>query len=494
MKYLNIYSKLFCCVQCLSLFLFSLPVTAGEATGAGIMLEEKQWVGDLDQLKEKGAIRILVSVSNPDLFIDGFKKYGLAPVIIHQFQEFLNENVATDSFIRTIIIPASRITVMERLVAGYGDLVVANLTVTEERLEKVDFAAPVSTGVKEIIIAAPNSPVLHTLDDLSGKRVFTRSFSSYHEHLLRLNKTFETKGLAPVEIGVVPPALEDDHLLSILGEGLIPYMVLDHRKMELWKEVYSKAVPYPDLAIDTDGEIAWGLRKNSPQLLKLVSDFSVSRQNSPIDFDAVRKSTEKEVLHCYNLTDDKIQKFVQLYPLFVKAAAEYGVDPLVLAALSFGQSEFSEEKVGENDEVGIMQLAPYIEREIDVKSSDKGAGELELHIAAAAKYLAYLRDEKFKDLAGTPEPQMLFAVAAYFDGPEKINEMRWITTKMGKNGNKWFDEVAVTVSRLIGRDSVRAVRDVFWYAITYQMAIESGRIVLPENIELTKSVNWFLVR
>jgi membrane-bound lytic murein transglycosylase MltF len=483
MTFLNIYSKMFCCVQLLGLFFFVLPVVAEEGANPSIMLEEKQWVGDFDQLKKKGAIRVLVPVSNPGFLVDGFRKYGYIPVTINTFQSYLNANEVADTFVRAIVIPASRSTILDRLVAGHGDLAVANLTITEERLKKVDFAAPIATGVQEIIVAAPNSPVLHTLQDLSGKTIFTRSFSSYHEHLLRLNKQFAAEGLAPVHIETVADELEDDNLLAIVGEGLIPYMVLDQRKLELWQDVYNNVVPYPNLAIDTNGEIAWVLRKNSPQLLKIVSDFSLHHQNAPIDLTALRESTKKDVLHFNNLTEENIQRFVQLYPVFVKSGTKYGINPLLLAALAFEQSGFSEEKVGNNGELGIMQLAPFIEREVDVEPTEEDAQALELHITAAAKYLASLRENNFMDLADDPKNQMIFVLAAYLNGPEKINEMRWITGKMGKNGNKWFNEVNVTVSRLVGRESVRAVRAIALYLVTYRMAIESGRIVLPENVE-----------
>ncbi len=484
MKFLNNYSKLFCFVQLLSLLVFVLPGMAGDDVQSSIMLEEKQWTGDLDQLAEKGAIRILVPVSNPDFFIDGFRKYGNTPALVKEFQKYLNKHIAADSYVRAIIVPAGRSTIMDRLCAGYGDLVVANLTITEERLKKVDFAAPMYTGINEIIVAAPGSPVLRSLEDLSGKTVSTRLFTSYHEHLLRLNKQFKAQGLAPVIIKEVADELEDDALLAMVNEGLAAYMVLDQRKMELWHTVYDKAVSYSDIAIDTAGKVAWVLRKNSPQLKNLVSNFSRGRQNAPVDMEALRESTEKEFIRLSNLENENIQRFVELYPIFVKVGSEYNISPLVLAALAFERSGFVEEKLSSNGEQGIMQLAPFIEREMSTGVTvEDGLDELELHITLATKYLAYLRDDKFRDLAGDPKQQLFFAVAAYLNGPAKINEMRWITAKMGKNGNKWFNEVNVTVSRLIGRETVRTIRNIALYWVSYAMAIDSGKIVLSGDAQ-----------
>lgn len=481
MRFLLFYSKILCCVQLLGLVIFVLPLIAAEGTGSSVLLKEKQWYGDFTQLKEKGAIRVLVPVSNPDFFVDGFRKYGLTPDLIQKFQEYLNESIVQDTFVRVIIIPTSRATIIDRLAEGYGDLAVANLTITESRLKRIDFATPIKTGVKEIVVTAPGSPVLHSLSDLSGKNVYARSFSSYYEHLLCLNTTFAEQGLEPVTIELLPDELEDDNLLALVNASLIPYTIMDHRKVEFWQNVYTEAVAYPDLAIDSNGNIAWLVRKNSPELLKIVSDFSLNQQNAPVDLEELRENTDKELIRFSGFEGETIDTLKELYPIFLKAGKQNNIPPQLLAALAFERSDFTETKVGKNGEVGIMQLAPFIEREVTFESS-KETDKRELHIRAAAKYLASLRDETFKDLADDPKNQLYFTLAAYLDGPEKISEMRWITSQMGKNGNTWFNEVNVTVSRLIGRENVRAVRAIALYWIGLNKSIESGKIVLPEAI------------
>ena len=469
-----------CCCLIVIVFYSLIPVAMVSANERGTLFEENRWTGDFEQLKDKRAIRILVPVSNPFFFIDGFKKYGTATALIQAFQKYLNEEVVNQTYIRTIIIPASRATILDRLAEGYGDVVIANLTITPERKEKVDFAVPIVTGVKEIIVAAPGSPELSSLNDLSGKTIHTRTFSSYHEHLVRLNKALAKKGLAPVTIKPVNDEIEDDNLLAIAAEGLIDYMVIDHRKMEFWQGIYKDLVPYPNLAIDTGGEIAWGVRKNNPELLKIVSDFCRIKQNEAKDLEKLRKNTEKEFIHFSNLEEGSVGAFKNLYPLFKKAGEEFSIPPLFLAGIAFEQSGFFDEKVGRYGELGIMQLAPFIEREFSDSHEQNGDATFR-HIRATAKYLAFLREEKFGDLAQDPTQRLYFVLAAYLNGPEKINEMRWITGKMGKDKDKWFNEVNVIVSRLIGRETVRSVRNVALYWLSYKMAIESDRVTLAEN-------------
>ena len=63
--------------------------------------------------------------------------------------------------------PAARV-MFDALIVGRVDLLTANLTVTEARAERVDFADPILTGVSEIVVTGPAAPPSASLDDLAG--------------------------------------------------------------------------------------------------------------------------------------------------------------------------------------------------------------------------------------------------------------------------------------------------------------------------------------
>jgi len=485
MKSFCVHFKIFNSVVLLALLSLLLPMAAAGGSGESVLQIQEQWTGDYDQLKGKGAIRVLVPLSNPFFFVDGFKKYGIIPQAISRFQNYLNSDaVASTGFTRVIIVPVSREGILDKLVAGYGDIAVANLTITEERLTKVAFANPVVEGVSEIIVAAGDSPTLSSINDLSGKKVYTRKSSSYYEHLLRLNRKFSSQGKQPVRIELLRDELEDDAVLAMVNEKILPYVVIDHRKIEWWRNNYTNVVSYPDIRIDENGKIAWALRKDSPQLLKLASGFSKLYRANLFDSSLIKKETEKEVVSVRCMKEQPLTKFLTYYPLFERVANEYELPPLLLAAIAFEMSGFDETKVDANGKKGMMQLAPFIAREMMVDFDGAEAlDEVEFNLTATARYFAYLRENYFTDVADNSFTMMNFVVAAYLNGPEKISTMRFVTSHMGMNDSTWFGGVNVTVARLIGRETVRQVRNIVFSYIVYEMAVESGKIVLPGNIQ-----------
>lgn len=68
------------------------------------------------------------------------------------------------------------------------------------------------------------------LDDLAGHQIHVRESSSYFESLTALNEDFESRGLKPIELTPAREDLEDDDLLELVDEGLIPMVVVDSHK------------------------------------------------------------------------------------------------------------------------------------------------------------------------------------------------------------------------------------------------------------------------
>jgi membrane-bound lytic murein transglycosylase MltF len=113
----------------------------------------------------------------------------------------------------------------------------ANLTVTPERKEIVDFAEPWIDGVEEIVVARPGFPEITKVDDLSGKEVFVRVSSSYYESLVKLNERSASEGKAPVTLTPAPEELEDEDLLEMANAGLVDLLVVDDHKAWFWQRV-----------------------------------------------------------------------------------------------------------------------------------------------------------------------------------------------------------------------------------------------------------------
>src|SRR6185436_6297773 len=146
-----------------------------------------------------------------------------------------------------------------------GDIIMADMTVTPERKETVDFADPWIANVDEIVVTAPDGPAIDSLDDLSGQEVFVRESSSYYESLVKLNDDFTKRGLKPVVLVPAPEELEDEDLLEMAGAGLVKVLVVDNHKAWFWQRVIPSLRLHPTVALRKGGNIAWAIRKDSPQ-------------------------------------------------------------------------------------------------------------------------------------------------------------------------------------------------------------------------------------
>lgn len=169
--------------------------------------------------------------------------------------------------------PTTRDRLIPALRDGLGDVAVANLTVTDERWELVDFTTPVGRNVAEVVVGHSAAAEPQALSDLSGKRVFVRPGSSYARHLEELNADFATRGLAPVEVVDAPAQFEDEDVLEMFNAGLVEYTVVDNYIAQQWKRVLADIRVHDDVVVRGGNGIAFAIRKNSPLLKNELDTF-----------------------------------------------------------------------------------------------------------------------------------------------------------------------------------------------------------------------------
>src|SRR5204863_256248 len=78
-----------------------------------------------------------------------------------------------------IYVPVRRDEILPALLQGKGDVAAANLTITPEREQWVDFSTPLVRDASEIVVTGPASPEIRSVDGLAGPGVFVRLWSSY---------------------------------------------------------------------------------------------------------------------------------------------------------------------------------------------------------------------------------------------------------------------------------------------------------------------------
>jgi membrane-bound lytic murein transglycosylase MltF len=256
------------------------PGTAAPAKPRGLNLANKPRTGDFDVMVNSRVIRVLVPYSRTLYFSDKGHERGITAELVREFERYLNKTYASRLGKRPltiIIIPTTRDRLLPDLAAGLGDIAAGNLTETEARLKMVDFAAPRDRKpVRELIVTGPKSPALKSLDDLAGKTVHVRRASSYYDSLTALNNRLRQSGKAPMQLVLLPDALEDEDVLEMLNAGLLKIIVVDDWKAAMWAQILPDVKVRQDLAVREGGYVGWAFRKDSPQLRQVIDDFYVN--------------------------------------------------------------------------------------------------------------------------------------------------------------------------------------------------------------------------
>ena len=432
----------------------------------------EKWTGDFDGMTERRMIRVLVVHNKMSFFLDKGQQRGASHDIFIEFEKFVNDWLKAGTLkTKVVFIPVRRDRLLPALLEGKGDIAASNLTVTKERLKMVDFSAPLITGIKEIVITGSSVPKISSLNELAGKEVHVRRSSSYYDSLGRLNMAFEKEGKEPVRVVAASELLEDSDLLEMVNAGLIPTVIVDSHKAEFWQEIFGQIRAYPDIAINTGGEIGWAFRKESPKLEGIVNEFVKANKKGTLMGNILLKRYLKDNKWARNAVDpEEMKKFDETVDLFRKYAGEYGFDFLMTAALAYQESTLDQSKRSHVGAVGIMQLLPTTAADKNVAIPD--IENLESNIHAGTKYLRFLRDRYFSDPEMNRLNQALFSFAAYNAGPAKVARLRKEASELGLDPNVWFNSVELVAASRIGRETVQYVSNIFKYYTAYKIVSE----------------------
>jgi len=427
--------------------------------------------GDWDAILKRRVLHVLVAPGKPVFFLDKGRQRGTAPAAFRQFEKITNGKLQPNALpFRVQFIPVARDQLLPKLAAGYGDLAVANLTITPERRKLVDFSAPVLSDVREIVVTGPNSPAVASIDDLSGQQVFVRKSSSYYEHLAALDRRFKAERRKPIRFRFASEYLEDEDLLEMLNAGLVPLTVVDAHKARFWARIFRYIKPHPEIVVGAGGDIAWAMRKNSPLLKKEVDDFVATHRAGTTFGNIVLRRYFENVHWVKQATSGPaLRRFQQVVALFRKYSDRYDMDYLLMMAQGFQESQLQQDAVSPAGAIGIMQLMPATGRSMRVGDITR-AGP---NIHAGVKYMRFMVDTFYAKEPMEPLDKGLFAFAAYNAGPGRVQQLRGYAEKRGLDPNRWFNNVELIAAERIGQETVIYVSNIYKYYIAYRLMQEN---------------------
>jgi len=433
------------------------------------------WTGDWPTLLDKRVVRMLVVYSKTFYFIDKGQQRGITYDLGMELEKQLNAaNKDRSRPFRVIFIPVARNQLLPSLAAGAGDIATGGLTITPERLKTVDFTAPATDSVDEILVTAADVAPPATVDELSGRSVYVRRSSAYYEALADLNTRLVAQGRKPVDIQLAEENLEDEDILEMVNAGLVDATIVDDYVAEFWKDIFPRIQPHPAIAVRTQAEIAWAIRKGSPEFKKMLDGFVVKHKLGTMTGNVIFKRYLQNTRWAKGATKaEDMKRFTELTNLFKKYATQYDFDWLLLVAQGYQESGLDQRTRSPVGAIGVMQVMPTTASDRNVAIKDIHLTEPNIH--AGVKYMRFLVNEYFNEPAIDRVNRHLFAFAAYNAGPNRIARLRGVTAKRGLDPDKWFNNVELVVAEEVGREPVQYVSNIFKYYIAYKLTLERAK-------------------
>jgi membrane-bound lytic murein transglycosylase F len=218
--------------------------------------------GDLGALRERGELRVLV----PTVRDQGLARQGTPDAEDREMAlSFARRIGVRASFIEV----GSRSELLDLLSGGYGDVVMAQLTVTPERAKELRFTQP-TASVDEWLVGRrgdPDSP--RSPAELEGREVHVRRSSAFVDTLRALA---DAEGLS-LRMVFVDEAVDTETIAYEVSRGKRPLTVVDSNLLSAI-ETYNDALER--LFVLAEGrELAWVVRKDSEELGSALDAFII---------------------------------------------------------------------------------------------------------------------------------------------------------------------------------------------------------------------------
>ena len=149
---------------------------------------------------------------------------------------------------------------------------------------------------------------------------------------------------------------------------------------------------HDNVAVRTGGEIAWAIRKGSPQLKAMLDDFATRHKVGTSTGNQLLTRYLKNVKYVKNAaSEEERKKFLALVQYFQKYGDQYDVDWLLMGAQGYQESQLNQNAKSPVGAIGVMQLMPATGKEMKVGDIT----EIEANIHAGIKYMRWMIDHYY---------------------------------------------------------------------------------------------------
>ncbi len=443
----------------------------GKGAGLTLPLAFAKHTGDLDDMVKRRTIRALVIIDPISFFYQKGLPKGVTYEALEEFQKYVNDKFKTGTLKVKIVYTPLRPDQMEAaLNEGIGDIIATPVVITPEREQKVAFTAPIAQHVTQLIVTGPSLSNVASFDDLAGKDIYANPVTTYYDNLNKLNADRQKAGKAALNVKAADKNLLDDDLVEMVNAGLIPATVTTKMRANLWTQVFPSLTAHQDMTIATEGEVAWALRKNDPQLKALLDEFIQTHGAGTSFGNTLQRRYLQNTKWIKNSTNtEEMKKFNANIEFFKQYATQYNFDYLMLAAQGYQESLLDQSRKNPSGAVGIMQVIPKYAAAKPIGVTNVNVAEGNIHAGAAM--MRNIADTYFKDPAIDQKNKTLMSFASYNAGPNRIARLRKKAVEDGLDPNVWFGNVELEVAKDIGQETVTYVSNIYKYYVAYTLAL-----------------------
>lgn len=394
---------------------------------------------NLSGIKERGKLIALTDNTSTSFYIYKGDSMGYEYDLLKSFAKELGVSLE-------VVVAKDMNSVFNYLNNNVVDIVAANLTVTKERLNVVDFTDPFMLVPQVLVQRKPdgweemstdelNQKLIRNVVDLSRKKISVRKGSSFYARLMSLSEEIGEK----INVVEVPGDWNTEMLIGKVASGEIDYTIADEN-VALNNQTY-----YANIDVQTPvsfpQKIAWAIRKDSPELLNALNQWIAKEKDSKEYaslyskyFKARKKETGRGVGKYVSYENGIISEYDDLIKSY---SQKIGWDWQMLAALISQESNFTPTARSWAGANGLMQLVPQTAKHYGLDTSD---ASVEQNIIAGTNYILDLERFWRKTITDKNE-RVKFVLASYNAGIGHVIDARNLAIKFGKNPDVWDNNV-----------------------------------------------------
>ena len=391
-------------------------------------------------VQEIGTLKVITRNGPTTYFEDRHGPTGFEYELARLFAEHLNVDLE-------ISVAHSLEDIFASLENDKAHLAAAGLTITEERLKRLNFS-PAYLDIQQYVLYRADHIRPRSAEDLIGKKITIMANSSHDEILRSAQREHpELKWRSATDVETID-------LLELLADGEIDYTILDSN------EYIANRGFYPRLKIGFEigesNQLAWAIpgSNKTPELDRQLKEFFDIIKNDgrlrQLEERFYAHSEQVDSIGSLTFSQAVERRLPKYQELIQQIAKEYNIDWRLLAAVSYQESYWNPKARSPTGVRGIMMLTLPTAKEMGIKNRL----DAEQSFRGGARYYNKIH-RRLPERVKEPD-RSWFALAAYNVGMGHLEDARIITQQRGGDPDKWADV----------KDSLPLLRKRSWYRNT----------------------------